>query len=227
MRNLLLVLPFLLCAFLDSAALRVVPFIHSFNPEDKNENTFQYYIENKTDGYMAFELSVYRRYQDKNGKDILKKDTKSFRLLPSQIIIPPHSQRSVKVKWMGNEEYKQNPNMEQAFRVRMTQFPIDLNKKKSRNKGASLEIVYEIGTSLYVTPKNAKADLKIAEQDSSRIVLRNDGNKRAEIQYCDLSVNGKKVTSLIRSDEVNTVVIAGNERIFHKIAAEKSSKKER
>ena len=225
MRNLLLMLLFLSSVCLDISALQIVPFIHSFDPDDKNENTFQYYIENKTDGYMAFELSVFRRYQDKNGKDILKKDTKSFRLMPSQIIIPPNSQRSVKVKWIGNKDYKGNPNIEQAFRVSMTQFPINLNKKRTRIKGASLEVVYEIKTSLYASPKNAKPDLRVAEQNSHTIALRNDGSKRAEVQYCDLSINGKKITSLIRSDEINTVVMPGNTRIFHRIEEKETLRK--
>lgn len=216
MYRFLLIIVVFLCIHLNVLALRVVPFIHSFDPENRNENTFQYYIENKTEGYMAFELSVYRRYQNKNGEDTLKKDTESFRLSPSQIIIPPHTQRSVKVKWIGNKEFKENPNMEQAFRVSMTQFPINLGQKRSRNKGANLEITYEIKTSLYATPKNAKADLKIADRSANTIVLRNDGNKRAEIQYCDLTVDGKKVTSLIRADEVNSVVMPGIARIFHK-----------
>ena len=106
MYKILSILAFIFLATLNAEALTVVPFVHSFDPEDKNEKTFQYYVENKTDDFLAFEISVFRRKMDKKGNDILEKDTESFMLRPSQIIIPPRSYRNVKVKWKGNDEFK-------------------------------------------------------------------------------------------------------------------------
>ena len=69
MCKILSVLLVIFSTVLNAEALTVVPFVHSFDPEDKNEKTFQYYVENKTDDFLAFEISVFRRKLDKNGKD--------------------------------------------------------------------------------------------------------------------------------------------------------------
>lgn len=201
---------------LNVEALTVVPFVHSFDPEDTNEKTFQYYVENKTGDFLAFEISVSRRKLDKKGNDILEKDTESFMLRPSQIIIPPRSYRNIKVKWRGNEEFKKNPGKEQAFRVVMSQFPVNLNKKKEKNQQAAIQVVYEIKASLYATPKTAKPDLKIVSEDAKVIVLRNDGNRRAELKKSDLMIRDKKITDLVKPDDVNTVIMANGTRIYEK-----------
>ena len=216
MCKILSVLLVIFSTVLNAEALTVVPFVHSFDPEDKNEKTFQYYVENKTDDFLAFEISVFRRKLDKNGKDILEKDTESFLLRPSQIIIPPRSYRNVKVKWKGNEEFKKNPNKEQAFRVVMSQFPVNLNKKKEKNQQAAIQVVYEIKASLYATPKTAKPDLKVVSENTKAIVLRNDGNKRAELRRSNLVIHDKKITDLIKPDDVDTVIMANSIRIYEK-----------
>ncbi len=216
MCKILSVLLVIFSTVLNAEALTVVPFVHSFDPEDKNEKTFQYYVENKTDDFLAFEISVFRRKLDKNGKDILEKDTESFLLRPSQIIIPPRSYRNVKVKWKGNEEFKKNPNKEQAFRVVMSQFPVNLNKKKEKNQQAAIQVVYEIKASLYATPKTAKPDLKVVSENAKAIVLRNDGNKRAELRRSNLVIHDKKITDLIKPDDVDTVIMANSIRIYEK-----------
>lgn len=216
MCKILSILAVIFSVVLSAEALTVVPFVHSFDPEDKNEKTFQYYVENKTGDFLAFEISVFRRKLDKKGNDILEKDTESFLLRPSQIIIPPRSYRNVKVKWRGNEEFKKNPEKEQAFRVVMSQFPVNLKKKKEKNQQASIQVVYEIKASLYATPKTAKPNLKIVSEDAKVIVLRNDGNRRAELKRSDLVIRDKKVTDLINPNDVDTVIMADSTRVYEK-----------
>lgn len=201
-------------------ALTVVPFVHSFDPKDNNEKTFQYYVENKTGDFLAFEVTVYRRKQDKQGQDILKKDKKSFMLMPSQIIIPPRSARNVKVKWLGNAEFKKNPHQEQAFRVVMSQFPVNLNKKKEK-KRAAIQVIYEIKCSLYATPKNAKPDLKIAYENAKIIAFKNDGNKRAVLKKADLIIQDKAIANMLDPNDLDTVVMPGDVREYVKKAPAK------
>jgi P pilus assembly chaperone PapD len=215
MCKILLIFTTIITTFFNIEALTVVPFVHSFDPKDDNEKTFQYYVGNKTGDFLAFEISVFRRKLDKRGNDILVRDKKSFMLMPSQIIIPPHSQRSIKVKWRGNEEFKQNPQKEQAFRVVMTQFPVNLNKKKEK-KQASIQVIYEIKASLYATPKDAKPDLKLAYENAKIIALKNDGNRRAELKRSNLIIHDKKITDLVKPDEIETVVMPGTIREYTK-----------
>ena len=225
MRKILLIFAAIIMTFFNAEALTVVPFVHSFDPKDNNERTFQYYIGNKTSDFLAFEISVFRRKLDRKGRDILERDKESFMLMPSQVIIPPHSQRSIKAKWRGNEEFRQNPEKEQAFRVVMTQFPVNLNKEKKR-KRASIQVVYEIKASLYATPKGAKPDLKLAYENAKIIALKNDGNRRAELKKSNLMIQGKKIADLVNPDEVETVVMPGTVREYTKKSiSTKSSKR--
>ena len=217
MCKILLIFAIMFSTVLNTGALTVVPFVHSFDPQNNNEKSFQYYVENKTDDFLAFEISVFRRKLDKKGKDILERDTNSFLVRPSQIIIPPHTYRNIKVKWKGNDEFAKNPNKEQAFRVVMSQFPIDLNKKREKNQ-AAIQVVYEIKASLYATPKDAKPDLKIVSENANVIVLKNDGNRRAELKKSDLVIRDKKITELIKPDEVDTVIMAKSIREYRKKA---------
>lgn len=198
------------------SALKVVPFVHSFDPQDRNESSFQYYIENGTNDYMAFEISILKRKLDRNGQDILTRDDESFTIYPRQIIIPPHSHRSVKVQWKGNKEFTANPNLEQAFRVRMEQFPINKDQKKAPRKTANIQVTYEIKASLYATPKDAKEHLTIVKSDSKTIVIKNDGNKRGEPISSDLRMDGTKIVDLISQDESHSVVMPHSERVYHR-----------
>lgn len=200
----------------DASALKVVPFVHSFNPQDRNETSFQYYIENGTNDYMAFEISIFKRKLNRNGQDILEKDDESFTIYPRQIIIPPHSHRGVKVQWKGNKEFTANPNLEQAFRVRMEQFPINKDQKKAPRKTANIQVTYEIKASLYATPKDAKEHLIIVKSDSKTIVIKNDGNKRGELITSDLKMDGTKIVDLISQDESHSVVMPHSERVYHR-----------
>lgn len=215
MCKILLVFAVIFSTVLNTGALTVVPFIHSFDPQNNNEKSFQYYVENKTNDFLAFEVSVFRRKLDKKGNDILERDTDSFLVRPAQIIIPPHTYRNVKVKWRGNEEFKKNPNKEQAFRVIMSQFPVNLNKKEEKNQ-TTIQVVYEIKASLYATPKNAKPDLKIVSENAKAIVLKNDGNRRAELKKSNLVIRGKKITELVRSGDVDTIIMAKSSREYRK-----------
>ena len=98
----------------------------------------------------------------------------------------------------------------------MSQFPVNLKKKKEKNQQASIQVVYEIKASLYATPKTAKPNLKIVSEDAKVIVLRNDGNRRAELKRSDLVIRDKKVTDLINPNDVDTVIMADSTRVYEK-----------
>ena len=203
--------------FFDVSALKVVPFVYSFNPEDRNQYSFQYYIENKTDDYMAFEISIFRRKVDRNGDDILEKDEHSFRINPKQVIIPPHMQCSIRMCWNGNAEFFTNPGVEQAYRVCMNQFPIPASKESQKvsRRNANIKVTYQIKASLYATPGKAKENLKVMKADSNTIIIKNNGTKRGELRYSNLTLNGRKVVDLIDPNEIHSVVMPNSERIYH------------
>lgn len=228
-----------------SVGLDVIPFIHSFDPEAKEEQTTQYYIGNNSDNFMAFMLSIHRRYQNSDGSDKLEKDESSFVVVPSQIIIPPHTKRIVKVKWIGNKEYRENPNVEQAYRLCIDQFPIKMKLEKVKKKGsekeqmilkmpkekrkkemAQIEVSYRIWTSLYATPKASASDMFIERSDAKSITIRNKGTRHGELKEIrEMICDGKPLEEWFDKNDLEKVVLAGSVRKFEKNAKKTAAKK--
>lgn len=202
----------LVCAvtsFNAASGIRVYPFVYSFAPEsDKHDDTdtdkrdeFTYSITNKLNETVAFEVSVYRRYVDKDGKDHLVKDDNSFSIFPSQLIIGPRMERVVKLRWMGNKDFEKNPNKEQAFRVEIKQFHIDLNpfQKKSRKETSSVEFNIQVMTSLYMTPGASKAvpvitKTKTLPNGIALVTVENRGSRRVEYKKINTEISLPKYT---------------------------------
>ncbi|MBE6447221.1 MAG: hypothetical protein E7015_01910 [Alphaproteobacteria bacterium] len=334
MSNIIKILSLLLVlvpCFSELNSMQIVPFVYTWVVED--ENTFQYHITNTSDSLLAFELGLWIRLQDKNGKDILMsiKELKELRnrfrnngriclydkngkiifvdvqevkklqnnqkgdvkirlqrknggdlflsvsewksltsdpkggwvclhgdgeekvfihakelmkikddsraaekyklfanfewlcncidIYPKQIIIPPKTQRSIKLRFHGKI-----PDREIAMRVSFSQFGISTAKKAQRTqKNASVNVKYEIWSSLYITPKNAKPKVRVVSVNEQSIVLHNDGNTRQEIRQSDLVCEGKSIKELISKEDLDTVIMSGNDRVYMRKKAESRS----
>lgn len=193
----------LLCGALcsDLFGVQISPFVYSFDPtndaEDKSvakQQEFTYSITNKSDETIAFEITVFRRYMDRNGNERLEKDDNSFMVFPSQLIIAPHKIRVVKLRWMGNEELKRNPHKEQAFRVQIKQFHINLNPFQKKRRGSSVEFNIQVMTSLYMTPGLSKAkpvvtNIQVLPNGLAKVSVANRGNRRIEFSALKTEVD--------------------------------------
>ena len=208
-KNILMCMGCMLAAVDMSPALRVSPFVYDFDPTNdaqSEENSgvekkkeFVYNITNKANQSIAFDIVVYRRYTDKNGTEKLVPDSDAFLVFPSQLIIKPHEERCVKLRWVGNKDFEKNPHQEQAFRVAIKQYRINLNPFKKEKKGSSVEFNLQVNTSLYMTPGKSKSLAKVIKIEKfsnglSRVYVRNDGNRR--ITYgmisAEISIPGYK-----------------------------------
>lgn len=217
---------FFVCLF-DAQAMSLTPFIHSFAPT-KEEDTIEYEITNKMDQPVAFAVSIFRRKLDKKGDDLLKEDEDSFVLYPPQVIIPATSSRRIKVKWIGNKDFEQQQDVEQAYRVVFEQFPMDFTKKQAKNTSASIKIRVKLVASLYMTPKSAKPMLitdKVTCNGSNYMVsIINNGTKRAILSKMDgeiIDVNGSGyiLKDLLSQDDIEGVILAGQTREFNVTAS--------
>lgn len=225
--------------FESSYGVSVIPFIHSFDSDEKEEQTTQYYIGNDSDEFMAFMLTIHRRHQKIDGSDILEKDENSFVVMPSQIIIPPHTQRTVKVRWMGNKEYRDNPKIEQAYRLCIDQFPIKMKlekvtkkekngddkeqlvlkmpKEKKKKGMAQIQVSYKIWTSLYAAPKESASDMVVEKTDAQSITIRNKGTRHGELKEIrTVMCDGKPLEAWFDTADLEKVVLAGTSRRFIK-----------
>lgn len=213
---------FILC-FYNLQSMQITPFVHSFVPG--KEDVTEYEIANNGDEHLAFSIDISRRRPGVPDSENLNGECEdeSFALYPSQIIIPPKSSRRVKAKWLGNEEFKKYPNMEQAYKVCFRQFPIDLFKKKKKNTKASIEIRINVVALLYMTPAGAKACLEVVSLNKVgsyyKLKLKNTGTKRAILNKCDdvhVQIDGKifALLSVLSKQDLEKVVFAGEQREF-------------
>lgn len=230
-----------------SFGVSVIPFIHSFDSDEKGEQTTQYYIGNDSDDFMAFMLTIHRRHQKSDGSDILEKDENSFVVMPSQIIIPPHTQRTVKVRWMGNKEYRDNPKIEQAYRLCIDQFPIKMKLEKVAKKGkngddkeqlvlkmpkekkkkgmAQIQVSYKIWTSLYATPKDSASDMVVERTDAQSITIKNKGTRHGELKEIrNVMCDGRPLETWFDAADLEKVVLAGASRRFIKNSSRSKGK---
>jgi P pilus assembly chaperone PapD len=205
--------------------MKVMPFIHSFAPV-KGEKVIQYSLTNDGDRPVAFEIIIFRRNQNIKGEDILQKDEESFTIFPSQVIIPGHGTRNIRVKWIGNGDFEKNPRREQAFRVLFDQFHIDFKQKKPRKSGAALNIKLRMLASLYMTPKNARKSLTVTSvkekmingEKVAVIRMKNDGASRCSVGEInpELRLFGRKcfLGDIIGKGDRDCIIISGCEREF-------------
>lgn len=185
----------------NSFSVQISPFVYSFDPtndakdasvEKKNECTYS--ITNRLDETIAFEITVFRRYTNKNGNELLKMDDKSFAVFPEQLIIAPHKTRVVKLRWIGNDDLKKNPHKEQAFRVRIKQFHINLNPFQKKKRGSSVEFNIQVMTSLYMTPGLSKAqpvitDVQVLPNGLAKVSVINKGDRHISFGEINTEVN--------------------------------------
>lgn len=222
-KKIIFVLNFILFLVCNISGLEVRPFVHSYDPIEEGD-AFQLYIKNKTNDMIAFEAFIQSRSQDKNGNDILARDDDSFLVFPAQIIIPPNSTRIVKIKWLGNNSFKINKNLEQAFRIRLDQYPVNLQTKKllsdvAGKSTSSVEMRLSIGTSLYITPKNSSAQFKVINSSPTTITVQNIGTRRSSIaEYKEkIMVNGQDLKELIKKEDAEAIILAGATRVFKRV----------
>ena len=182
-----------------ATAVRVSPFVYEFDPTNDQQNEenkdvskekeFTYSITNKMNCTIAFDVAVYKRCTDKNGKETLIKDEDSFLVFPSQLIIKPQEERSVKLRWVGNKEFKKNPHKEQAFRVVIKQYKINLNPFKKQKRESTVEFTYQINASLYMTPGKSRSNVVVIKTETfkngfSRVYVENRGTRH--ISYAQI-----------------------------------------
>lgn len=185
-------------------AVRISPFVDAFDPTtDPNDHVtekkkeFTYFITNKMNETIAFEVTVFRRLVDKDGNEKLIKDEDSFAVFPSQLIIAPHKERVVKLRWIGNKDFEKNPRREQSFRVSIKQFHINLNPFQKKKRGSSVEIGIQAMTSLYMTPGSSRADpvitkIQILPNELARVSVENRGTRRIDYNCIKTEISLQK-----------------------------------
>jgi len=150
-----------LMAFQARASFDMTPIVLSVTPSGGGASV-SITLTNADDTKTPVQISIYKREPDLNGKE---KYTESkdigdmFQIFPAQMILNSKEKRTVRITYVGDPKIKS----ELAFRIIAEEFPINVtDPEKFKHKAvANIQFASRYIGSLYVTPANAKSDLRI------------------------------------------------------------------
>ncbi len=149
---------------------------------ESTQKSASYTLENMTTKKAAYEIEVFSRSVERNGKEV-RATTKELRVFPSKIILEPKQKKRIKVIYLG----KKNITQEKAYRVVFKQS----DRNVSESDQGALNAKFNFHTAFYVTPKGAEADVITVLSSSTngkQLSLSNQGNKHIILQDWQLKL---------------------------------------
>jgi fimbrial chaperone protein len=197
------VLIFSVVAIHEVSAFRFSPFRAMFAPSGDGANQL-FTVENNTDQPATVQIRITTREINVDGGEEGKDDEKEFAIYPAQMILTPHTSRSVRVQWIGDPNLKQ----EKAYRIVAEQLPVNLDREAAKTSTVKFLVSYR--GALFVTPPGLASDVTLdfagethmaAGRKALEIVLHNRGTQHALLR--DLKL-------VIKDDKGDTVTLAGD-----------------
>ena len=186
-----------------SFAFKVSPIELNFSTKGK-KSVQTISLENTTNAKIPVEIFAYDRTHA-NGEE-KRTLTRDFYYFPKQFILKPGEKRNIRVSWMGvrdkippkdkkkmMQKGKMNLLHEKAYRLSLSQVPVDLKRQKNQKTG--IKFLYNYVASLYVTPPNATPNLKVLSHkmvgsDKIEFEIRNVGGAHAILSGYNVHVLG-------------------------------------
>tara|TARA_Y100000768_G_scaffold389043_2_gene391408 strand:- start:4179 stop:4835 length:657 start_codon:yes stop_codon:yes gene_type:complete len=193
-------------------AFKLSPMKAEFGHKGKGA-TRSFRIINDTPEKIKVEAEIMSRNIDLNNNET-RSETDLFTLYPPQLEVEAGKSKVIRVSYIGDKE-----SVEKAYRLIVRQFPSD---KKPEKSGGQINILFEYVASLYVTPKDARPNLKIKNakklNNSLSINFVNEGNKHTLLKNYRLNLKqGKKSKTIDFTEEkyknlATQNILAGLER---------------
>lgn len=181
-------------------------------------------LNNPGEKTLAVELSILRRSQDFDGKEIREEAPEGlFTLFPSSLIMEPGSRRTVRIRWTGPQKLER----EESFRILAEQLPVDFEEDSVQGAGR-ISIMFRYLAALYVTPSGADPQVVFqrapVEELGGRtgngwVRVENRGRRHQILSQLELSVTTQKKNRFILKEEdlqglANENVLAGTVRYY-------------
>ncbi len=204
--SLLLIAVLFVLAAGDASAFRFSPFRSKFEPSGTGSNQL-FLVENNTGVPVSVQIRIANREIDVDGGETTRDNEKDFTIFPAQMILAPHSSRSVRVQWIGNPNLKE----ENVYRIIAEQLPVNLSKDKP--KTSSVKFLVSYYGALFVTPpglsQNVTLDfIGVFEEPGQKrmleFVMQNRGGQHALLR--DLKLD-------IKDDKGNAVTLTGDKAL--------------
>jgi fimbrial chaperone protein len=186
-RSINLAVPLLLLA-LASVAFSLKPMSVTLDPKGYGTSkTLR--VENESSNRVAFEISIVSRDMDVDGQEVLGPATNLFTVFPPQGVILPGQNQSVRLVWKGPAEIPH----ELCYRIVAEELPVDFIPESGK---AQIKILFRYQGTLYVRPRNAKADLRVtsfarsATNNLWQLTVTNAGNAHVNLLNPTLILSG-------------------------------------
>ncbi len=171
------------------AMLQFSPMEATIQPSS-GQNVQVFTITNAGKKDIAVRVRITTRSIDEAGQESRAEATGLFSIYPSQAILKPGEERSVRVTWKGGTSI----STEQAFRIIAEQLPVDMRTGGEVGYSAAIKIQFRYEGALYVAPRSSaprvKASLRAIPDGGAELVLQNEGNKHIVILEPSLVLRG-------------------------------------
>ena len=167
------------CTFVVPAqAMKVTPFKVRLEPSGYQSSQL-FMVENDSDQKIAVELSAVTRDLDDSGAETNADASADFSVYPSQVIVEPHSSKSVRVQWNGPAQI----DKEKAYRLIAEELPVNLDPGHDAN---AVRFLVQYRCAMYITPPQARSDVKMTayalDGHTLNFTLANNGTAHSLIK---------------------------------------------
>ena len=189
----------------EASAFTFVPFRAKFEPSGANANRL-FTVDNNTNEPATVQIRIMHRDLDLDGHETDIPAENDFIIYPAQMVLKPHTKRSVRVQWVGPPSLKE----EKVYRIIAEQLPVNLDKTHPRKSSVKFLVSYH--GALFVTPPGLSHNVKldfvgtttVKDKKVLDIVLHNRGNMHAMLRNLELRITDSKS---------NTVTLTGEDQL--------------
>lgn len=190
MRRALCLLLILFASAAAAGAFQFEPISQQFAPTGRNASQV-FRVTNTNEERIAVRVVVRPRRILPDGREVQGEPAPEFVVYPTQMLLDPGEQRSVRVRYGGESELA----TELAYRIIAEQVPVAMDAEQ-QTQGGSIRLTYRYEGSLYVTPPGVSARIEIVAVElvakdglpQLRVEIHNGGGRHALLQDARLAL---------------------------------------
>lgn len=205
-------------------AFQLNPASQQFAPAGQ-ESTRSYTVTNDGNKRIAVEITVVERHMSLSGEETYESADEDFLVYPSQMILEPGAEQTVRVTWLGDPA----PNQELAYRLIAEQLPVNLvdPSEMPDHPVGEVELLSRYVGAIYIHPEGTASNVEVdtveavtgeGGETQLAITLNNLGTARARLKNLKLHLTAQGTTVDLEEDQLqgmeNEVILAGNRRRF-------------
>jgi len=182
-------------------AIDVTPMVTQITPTGST-SSYRLGIKNTDDQPVTVEIEVYRMEVDENGVRTLTEEPNDITVFPPQSVIPPNREQVVQVRYVGEPDV--GPRM---YLVRVGQLPIAFDSGDGEERGAAVQVAFNINTHVLLSPADTEASIEVvstrrAENGDVLIVARNPGTGFALLRQAKYTLTSDGQTVEVPAEDV-------------------------